>query len=387
MSDYDTDSGKDSEEIIFDPNQDSEEKRVLRRDYRSLHKRIIEHQRNLEELSPLEIMDGVRTANSLFDFVKEPQEAILDSRFFVMATSIGAQKARAMKSGTGTFNVDNFITSLVRYMGRSDSENLQLDDSDSDDDGHFGPALDWDGIGRKCMAKSRRVPATGFMYVLLNLDFVCWVLHSYLYDRLGPLSVVHRKRARKSRSKLEKNQADRRKPQELGEENILRSENETTNNMAIMEGVLKFFNVYANNPKNLFELVINPTNFAHSVENLFYLSFLVRDGKVHLESRDGEPVVFLQDPGSTQNTESTKRKQMVLELDNETWKRAIQVFNIDRPFIPERPPVEAKLGDEWYGQQSVLCYFHVQHAPNYADNFKSGLRGHIQAPTKPGRAA
>ena len=43
---------------------------------------------------------------------------------------------------------------------------------------------------------------------------------------------------------------------------------------------------------NLFRFVINPHDFAQSVENLFYLSFLIRDGECALEiEEDGEPVI------------------------------------------------------------------------------------------------
>ena len=43
---------------------------------------------------------------------------------------------------------------------------------------------------------------------------------------------------------------------------------------------------------NLFKFIINPNDFAQSVENIFYLSFLIRDGKVALETLDdGQPVI------------------------------------------------------------------------------------------------
>ena len=43
---------------------------------------------------------------------------------------------------------------------------------------------------------------------------------------------------------------------------------------------------------NIFKLVINPNDFAQSVENIFYLSFLIRDGKVAFEkNEEGESVV------------------------------------------------------------------------------------------------
>jgi hypothetical protein len=144
--------------------------------------------------------------------VKQPQEATLDSTFLLIASNVGAQKARAMKSGSGTFDVDDFISQLVTYMGggkRVADENIErhLDGDDAVD-----TPLDWAKIGRKAMAKSRRVPAMGFM--------------------LGPLSIEQKKRVIAKRSKQEKSNEEARRPQELKEEDIQRSENETVKNVA-----------------------------------------------------------------------------------------------------------------------------------------------------------
>ena len=80
---------------------------------------------------------------------------------------MGAQKARAMKSGSGAFDIDDFVKKLVNFMKtQRNPEDVLPDDSDGEDYADNLPALDWDRIGRKAMAKSRRVPAMGFMYVL-----------------------------------------------------------------------------------------------------------------------------------------------------------------------------------------------------------------------------
>jgi hypothetical protein len=58
-----------------------------------------------------------------------------------------------------------------------------------------------------------------------------WVLFLLTRDRLGPLAVEQKKRAVGKRARFEKNEEDERRPQELREEDIARSENETTKNV------------------------------------------------------------------------------------------------------------------------------------------------------------
>lgn len=92
-----------------------------------------------------------------------PQEAILDSEYLLKISNMGAQKARAMRYGGGGFDVDDFVTKLITFMGgQSLPENLDEAGSELELDDGDEP-LDWDKIGRKALAKSRRVPTMGFM--------------------------------------------------------------------------------------------------------------------------------------------------------------------------------------------------------------------------------
>ena len=66
-----------------------------------------------------------------------------------------------MKLGSAAFDMDDFVSKLVTFMGGR--QRFEDDDGDEMEVVEEG-ALDWDKIGRKALAKSRRVPVTGFMY-------------------------------------------------------------------------------------------------------------------------------------------------------------------------------------------------------------------------------
>ncbi len=179
------------------------------------------------------------------------QEATNDSGLLVQISQISAAKARAMKSGSGAFDVDDFVARLITYMGGRKPFSPAVVDEDGDDDDEYdegGAPLDWERIGRRALAKSRRVPAMDFMCVFprcvsrkVDVDLSLGLGVNVGCDtdpdddwrgRLGPLSIEQKKRAQAKRAKLEKNKEDLKKPQEISEEDITRSKNETTSNVA-----------------------------------------------------------------------------------------------------------------------------------------------------------
>ncbi|TRM70005.1 Nse4 C-terminal-domain-containing protein [Schizophyllum amplum] len=311
-------------EDAYDPDQNEEEKRQVRKTYRDLTKRLDEGQTNMHDVTADGLADIIREADDNYAKVRAPQEATLDSQVLLAASKMGAQKARAMKSGAGAFDVDEFVAKLITYMGGKRTIGDDGDVGDGIDEDEY---LDWDKIGRKAMAKSRRVPVMSFM--------------------LGPLSIEQKKRAPIKRAKLERNEADRKKPQEIREEDIQRAENETTKNVIQLEKILG-----EEGRVNLFRFVVNPQDFAQSVENIFYLSFLIRDGKVAFEYDEDtqEPFIYACSvPEEEDYAQGLRKQQLVLEFDVETWRRSIEVFNITKSMVPQRPAAKTKLGDKWYG--------------------------------------
>ena len=189
------------------------------------------HQLNVNEYTTQELLEKVQLADSLFDQGKKekrpcvlytiylyaparhtsmtkhlllwlwrspvsaPQEATLDSAFLVTASNMHAAKARAMKAGGSAFDIDDFVSKLITFMGgrraggggggggdhpptQGGGDTMAVDadedEDEEDEDEDEDEPLDWERIGRKALAKSRRVPVMDFMCVAIFIScLVC----------------------------------------------------------------------------------------------------------------------------------------------------------------------------------------------------------------------
>jgi hypothetical protein len=93
-----------------------------------------------------------------------------------------AAKARAMKAGAGAFDIDDLVSKLITFMGgrrggggagpkdrgRPSQTDADYDeDVDDEEDDEDDEPLNWERIGRKALAKSRRIPVMDFMCVIV----------------------------------------------------------------------------------------------------------------------------------------------------------------------------------------------------------------------------
>ncbi|CUA75415.1 Non-structural maintenance of chromosome element 4 [Rhizoctonia solani] len=303
--------GEDRGFLTYDPDMPESAKREVRVAYRQLMDATLEHGRDAKHISMDDMRQALTKANDAFSRVKGPSEAILDSHLMLNFATLTTQKAKSLKHDAGGFDDQDFVAQLVTFLGgrRADVQPEQDDEEDLD-----GPQwLAWSKLTPKVMARSRAAPAMDFM--------------------LGPLSVEQKKRQATQRAKLDKNKKEEVKPEELAAEDLKRSENETSENIKLVYRRLEECQRI-----NFFKFVINPTSFGQSVENMFYVSFMIRDAKIAFEVVDDEPFIYACDPPDQSDYAEggVQKRQLVMELDVETWKRAIEVFNITESTIPTR---------------------------------------------------
>lgn len=258
------------------------------------------------------IVRTIEKANEYFVHVKQTSDATIDSHLLVNAADLSYKKTTQLTLGDASagIDVDEFVSKCISFMRRGPEDTAFVppsstqrhrqpterrargEDEDSDDD--VGDALNWDWLGRAaCFRHNARPSVSGFL--------------------LGPLSVQKRVRQqtqRRARERIDPSQAVR--PQELQEEDLDKQETSdlTTlctaiNNLLrktqqdgqaivnrvlsqydgevteeLVQEVMDKYNVADDGGVPLFRFCINPRSFGQSVENLFYVSFLVRDGTV-----------------------------------------------------------------------------------------------------------
>jgi non-structural maintenance of chromosomes element 4 len=106
----------------------------------------------------------------------------------------------------------------------------------------------------------------------------------------------------------------------------------------------------------LFDFCVNPKSFGQTVENLFYISFLIKEGSVGLNF-DGRGLPTLgragKEPAEGQHAKGSSRNQAVFALDFDVWEDIIESHGIKKSLIPHREEEiyeDGVLGGTgWYG--------------------------------------
>jgi hypothetical protein len=215
------------------------------------------------------LLETFRQANSLFKNVKQTSDATLDSRLLVTASDLTLKKVSNLVVGSvGVgIDIDEFVGKCISFMRGGDR---QQQDNEDDDDG----GMDWAHLGRAAAFKGNKRPATS--------DFL-----------LGPLSVQKKIRVQKARRVgLKRKAGDKAtQPVDVKADEIRQSENNT---LTLVNKVFKILKAHVeeraavdeDDKMNLFEVVVNPESFGQTIENIFFVSFLAREGMATIYEDD-----------------------------------------------------------------------------------------------------
>ncbi|GFZ50233.1 hypothetical protein JCM24511_07989 [Saitozyma sp. JCM 24511] len=316
---------------------DAEEKRRLGTGYQTMQSQAEDMKANLANISARDLTASLKRQSKLFSAVRDTGTAALDAKLLSTLGETAVAYARQRQLESSSFDVDEMLLRVKALLGRHALEEDQDLDEDeleeSDPAGRRrhgapgGPLGNWEKLGWMAAGLTRRVPGMEFMY--------------------GPLAVSHKKRTVARRARRRSLPPEER-PQEI-ETSGKGAKDDTLANVRMVSKVLSQLDSEGTGV-NLFRLVLNPESFGQTVENMFYLSFLVRDGRAGIEvGEDGEILVRQTQPHDPDIDGDVPKNQAVVELDVETWEDAKRVFDITESAIPHRVYEQLAIGaNTWY---------------------------------------
>ncbi|GBP38182.1 EP300-interacting inhibitor of differentiation 3 [Eumeta japonica] len=89
-------------------------------------------------------------------------------------------------------------------------------------------------------------------------------------------------------------------------------------------------------PLSYFHVVLDPTSFAKTVENIYHISFLVRDGLASVNVDDSTGLPFLTPQAksdSQQSRDLAEENQFIVSIDMQRWQELIRAFRITSPMM------------------------------------------------------
>ncbi|PNP44845.1 hypothetical protein TGAMA5MH_03258 [Trichoderma gamsii] len=371
---------------VYDPDQPLEERRKVQQGFRDLLRNITENSEEYLQGDSHGLHETILRANELSKQVRQTTEATIDSRLLVSTTDLSYRKTLRLTQGSLSQGIDgdDFISKCIAYMrnggGIANDQSLELSstqrqrrrtvndrahEDDSGDVGDEGDMMNWAHLGHfACLPYVRRPALPGFL--------------------LGPLSVEKKARkAAKRSAPFRPNSLTETRPEILNVDDLAKKENDLT---VICGKILQqLYKIQANAQETVADLitddmeedettrlmhehglrstggidlmrfVVNPKSFGQTIENLFYVSFLIRDGRVEINfDEDGLPALAPvdrdgDDAGAIR--QSTSKHQAILSMDMETWQDIIDTLGLEEPMIEHRQELSATGPGArgWYG--------------------------------------
>jgi len=293
--------------------QDEGERRQIREGYRSFMDALTESKEELIDPSNKDdlLSQKLSVVDTMFRKVKMTREGALDSASLVRLADLGKMRAQALKTDFITFNAADF-TEKVRLTIGGDTDPAMSGDLS---------ATQWSQLGAVVAPGYRRTPV---------ITFMCGA-----FER-GEVTLKRSKPREREKDK----DANSEKVTKVTQLSSLDETDRGELTTAQVDHLLNtLWRVYENNEKNpicFFEFIVNPFSFGHTVENIFYASFLVRDGhaKIILDNDELptiEPIEKSDNEG--RDTERVQRHQVVISLTQEEWKEIVETFGITDALI------------------------------------------------------
>ncbi|TRY73413.1 hypothetical protein TCAL_14658 [Tigriopus californicus] len=266
---------------------------------------------------------ALNEADALYSRVKHAEEAVLDAQICKQISRLCRQRAEGFSTNVQGFHAQEYANKLISVMNGSKDENGNA----------IIPQLNWVRLGQATKGLFARGPSLQYMNGALTETKITNKTHLVKQKRMSQKENIH---VTKSTALKETEKSDN-----LTEAMV----------QAAYGSLVTYFKANGKRPINYFEFVIDPQSFGSTVENVFHVSFLVKENRVRFSIQNRMPFI---EPVKRKTLETTQigdegnsRNQAVLVLSMAQWRQLKQHLKITNAMIPRRgitAPAKPKKG-------------------------------------------
>lgn len=221
------------------------ERRVLRSRYLAVKNQICDGREDITKVDSDKFKSIINEVESLHQQVQKPREQVADAEALLDITNTLVTSVKA--HGNEGITPSDFVSCLLQEFGQNPGVSTSAEDA--------GNSIVWKDIGLVVS------------HIFKRASGCCTMLGPMNTEMKLRKPVVHNKRVRPTESA---------RPEEL-DDTVVEEKSDTDKNMSIMFDILR-----KNRRVRLENLILNRNSFAQTVENLFALSFLVKDGRAEI---------------------------------------------------------------------------------------------------------
>ena len=291
--------------------QDEAERRQIREGYRNFMDALNDSKDELINPSSKDdlLTQKLSTVESMFKKVKMTREGALDSASLVRLADLSKMKAQALKTDFISFNASDFCDK-VRMTVAGDADVAA---------GELSPQQ-WVHLGHAVQPFFHRAPV---------LTFMCGS-----FERGEVVLRKCRPKEKKEKDVTEVGKQSTKPIQLSSLEETDRGELTTAQVDHLLNTLWSIYEDQGGNPICFFEFVTNPHSFGQTVENIFYASFLVRDGHAQITlDEDQLPVIVPIQKEEMRKENDVQKHQVVISITQDEWRNIVNTFEIEEALI------------------------------------------------------